>query len=180
MTTIKKQSALKTGLASAGALGGLYYAFTKKKSVWGYIGFFILGSIAGQLLGNAIESVTKKSTPTNPNLPSGSTNENTSSKSGDISNLTKNQKVDLIVNNIKSFELLSAEKERNLRGVLGNLSDAEINSFVYLSKGLADEEIKKLGLSGNKTEAYKIFQNKYGLSQKQVDELSVKLFNLSA
>ena len=177
MTTVKKQSALKTGLASAGALGGLYYAFTKKKSVWGYIGFFILGSIAGQLLGTAIESITKKSQPSNPNLPNGSTNVNTSSKSGDTSNLTKNQKVDLIVANIKTFQSASAEAERNLRGFLGNLSDAELNMWVSLSKGFTDSEIQKLGQSGNQVEAYKIFQNKYGLSQKQVEELMMKLGN---
>ena len=177
MTTIKKQSALKTGLASAGALGGLYYAFTKKKSVWGYIGFFILGSIAGQLLGNAIESVTKKSKPTNPTLPSGSTNQNTSSKSGDTSNLTKNQKVDLIVNNIKSFQSASAESEKNLRGFLSNLSDSELNMWVSLSKGFTDAELQKLGQSGNQVESYKIFQTKYGLSQKQVEELMMKLGN---
>lgn len=170
MTTIKKQSALKTGLASAGALGGLYYAFTKKKSVWGYIGFFILGSIAGQLLGNAIESVTKKSKPSNANLPSGS-------KNVDNSNLTKNQKVDLIVNNIKSFQSASAESEKNLRGFLSNLSDSELNMWVSLSKGFTDAEIQKLGQSGNQVEAYKIFQTKYGLSQKQVEELMMKLGN---
>lgn len=170
MTTIKKQSALKTGLASAGALGGLYYAFTKKKSVWGYIGFFILGSIAGQLLGNAIESVTKKSKPSNANLPSGS-------KNVDNSNLTKNQKVDLIVNNIKSFQSASAESEKNLRGFLSNLSDSELNMWVSLSKGFTDAELQKLGQSGNQVEAYKIFQTKYGLSQKQVEELMIKLGN---
>ena len=170
MTTIKKQSALKTGLASAGALGGLYYAFTKKKSVWGYIGFFILGSIAGQLLGNAIESVTKKSKPSNANLPSGS-------KNVDNSNLTKNQKLDLIVNNIKSFQSASAESEKNLRGFLSNLSDSELNMWVSLSKGFTDAELQKLGQSGNQVEAYKIFQTKYGLSQKQVEELMMKLGN---
>ena len=178
-----KQSALKMGLASAGALGGLYYAFTKKKSAWGYVGFFILGSIAGQLLGSAIESFTKKTKTSNANLPSGSTLPSSATKTppktSDASNLTKKQNVDLIVTNIKSFELLSAEKERKLREVLGNLPDAELNIFVSLSKGLADAEMQKLGQSGNKDEAYKIFQTKYGLSQKQVDEYSIKLFSIS-
>lgn len=174
MTTVK-QSALKTGLASAGALGGLYYAFTKKKSVWGYIGFFILGSIAGQLLGTAIESVTKKSKPTNPNLPSSSTSESSSTKIVDNSNLTKKQKVDLIVNNLKKIEPATMDGERNLRAFLGNLSDEELNMWVALSKGFMDAEIIKLGKSGNQVEAYKIFQTKYGLSQKQVEELMMKL-----
>jgi uncharacterized membrane protein YfcA len=44
-------------LASVGALGGLYYAFSKKKGFWGYAGFFVLGSIAGHLAGNIVTSV---------------------------------------------------------------------------------------------------------------------------
>lgn len=44
-------------LASAGALGGLYYAFKKGKGFWGYAGFFALGSIAGHLAGNIVTSV---------------------------------------------------------------------------------------------------------------------------
>lgn len=44
-------------LASAGALGGLYYAFKKGKGFWGYAGFFALGSIAGHLAGNIVTAV---------------------------------------------------------------------------------------------------------------------------
>jgi hypothetical protein len=179
MAKENKQSALKMGLASAGALGGLYYAFTKKKSFWGYVGFFILGSIAGQLLGNAIESVTKKSKPSNPNLPSGSTlpssSTNTTPKTSDSSNLTKKQKVDLVVNNLKTIEPATIDGETNLRGFLGKLPDSELNVWVSLSKGFTDAEIIRLGQSGNQAEAYKIFQSKYGLSQKQIEELMTKL-----
>ncbi len=46
-------------LSSAGALAGLYIAYKGKKSALGYIGFFLLGSIAGGLAGNIIEGVTK-------------------------------------------------------------------------------------------------------------------------
>lgn len=46
-------------LSSAGALAGLYMAYKGKKSAWGYVGFFILGSIAGGLAGNIIEGVMK-------------------------------------------------------------------------------------------------------------------------
>jgi hypothetical protein len=44
-------------LASVGALAGLYYAFNKKSSALGYVGFFVLGSVAGHLAGNVITSV---------------------------------------------------------------------------------------------------------------------------
>ena len=54
-----KVSKLNIGLGSAGALAGLYYAFTKKKGFWGYVGFFILGSLAGQLGASIIQSTKK-------------------------------------------------------------------------------------------------------------------------
>lgn len=53
-------SKLKIGLSSAGALAGLYYAFNKNKGFWGYVGFFILGSLAGSLTATAIESTKKQ------------------------------------------------------------------------------------------------------------------------
>lgn len=52
-------SKLNIGLSSAGALAGLYYAFKTKKKFWGYVGFFILGSVAGTLTAKAIESTKK-------------------------------------------------------------------------------------------------------------------------
>lgn len=69
MADNKKISNLQMGLTSAGALGGLYYAFTKKKGAWGYIGFFILGSIAGGLTASVIESFTNKKTTQTPIQP---------------------------------------------------------------------------------------------------------------
>lgn len=73
MADNKKISNLQMGLTSAGALGGLYYAFSKKKGAWGYIGFFILGSIAGGLTASVIESVTKKNTTSTPIQPAPTT-----------------------------------------------------------------------------------------------------------
>lgn len=46
-------------LSSAGALAGLYMAYKGKKSALGYVGFFLLGSIAGGLVGNIVEGVMK-------------------------------------------------------------------------------------------------------------------------
>jgi uncharacterized membrane protein YfcA len=50
-------------LSSVGALGGLYYAFNKKKGFWGYVGFFVLGSIAGHLAGNVVTAVIPQPIP---------------------------------------------------------------------------------------------------------------------
>jgi uncharacterized membrane protein YfcA len=52
-----KNNNITMALASVGAIGGLYYAFKKKKGFWGYAGFFILGSIAGHLAGNVVTAV---------------------------------------------------------------------------------------------------------------------------
>ena len=43
-------------LSTVGALGGLTYAFTKKKAFWGYVGFFVLGSVAGSLIGIVLDN----------------------------------------------------------------------------------------------------------------------------
>jgi len=48
---------MKYLLSSAGALGGLYYAFKKNKGTLGFIGFFILGAIAGNLAGQVLGGV---------------------------------------------------------------------------------------------------------------------------
>ena len=40
--------------SSIGALAGLGYAFYTKKKFWGYVGFFVLGSLAGSLAGNIL------------------------------------------------------------------------------------------------------------------------------
>ena len=51
-------------LSTLGAIGGLYYAYSKGKGFWGYVGFFVLGSIAGHLAGNVVSAVipSKKTT----------------------------------------------------------------------------------------------------------------------
>ena len=41
-------------LGSIGTIGGLYYAFKKKKGFWGYVGFALLGSVIGFQLGRII------------------------------------------------------------------------------------------------------------------------------
>jgi len=68
-------------LASAGALGGLYYAFKKKKGFWGYAGFFVLGSIAGHLAGNIITAVIPQPKGANEPTKDAKTTESTDEKS---------------------------------------------------------------------------------------------------
>ena len=59
-----KNNTTTMALASIGALGGLYFAFRGKKGFWGYVGFFVLGSIAGHLAGIVVSAVipSKKTT----------------------------------------------------------------------------------------------------------------------
>ena len=47
-------------LSGVGMLGGLFYAFKTKKKFWGYVGFAVLGSIAGSITGGIISQVVPK------------------------------------------------------------------------------------------------------------------------
>lgn len=66
-----KNNTTKMALSSIGALGGLYFAFRGKKGFWGYVGFFILGSIAGNLAGTVVSAVipSKKTTTADSEEP---------------------------------------------------------------------------------------------------------------
>jgi hypothetical protein len=54
-------------LGSIGTLGGLYYAFSNKKGFWGFVGFALLGGVAGSVIGglydNTIKPAVKSNTP---------------------------------------------------------------------------------------------------------------------
>lgn len=60
---------LKNVLTGLGSLAGLYYAFSKKKSAWGYVGFFIVGGIAGSIVGSTIQYVIKPKQEPTPVTP---------------------------------------------------------------------------------------------------------------
>ena len=57
-------------LGSVGTLGGLYYAFSSKKGFWGYLGFAIIGGMAGSIIGglydNTIKPKAEKALPQPP------------------------------------------------------------------------------------------------------------------
>lgn len=42
-------------LGTLGMVAGVYYAFTKDMSFWGYVGFGFLGSIAGGAVGHVLD-----------------------------------------------------------------------------------------------------------------------------
>lgn len=46
-------------LGSVGTLGGLYYAFSNKKGALAYVGFALLGGIAGSILGGLYDNAIK-------------------------------------------------------------------------------------------------------------------------
>ena len=46
-------------LGSVGTLGGLYYAFSNKKGAWAYVGFALLGGIAGSIIGGLYDNTIK-------------------------------------------------------------------------------------------------------------------------
>jgi hypothetical protein len=56
-TDATKKERTLTILSYTGALIGVYYAYKKKKGVGGYIGFMILGGIAGSLTAHLISKI---------------------------------------------------------------------------------------------------------------------------
>jgi len=46
-------------LGSVGTLGGLYYAFSSKKGFWGFVGFALLGGVAGSIIGGLYDNTMK-------------------------------------------------------------------------------------------------------------------------
>ena len=48
-----------TILSTIGSLSGLYYAFSKKSGVGGYIGYMLLGGLVGSLVASVVKKVKK-------------------------------------------------------------------------------------------------------------------------
>ena len=64
-TVVATKSSMQTPvivsvLSGVGMLGGLFYAFKSKRKFWGYIGFAVLGSISGSIVGGIISQVVPK------------------------------------------------------------------------------------------------------------------------
>ena len=171
-----------TILSTIGGLAGLYYAYSKKKGMWGYVGFMVLGGIVGSLVANVVtkmkkpklvDATKKVNSTTSTTTPTTTTNSSTAPVSvTDTSKMTKAQKIDLIVTTLSDPE----QKEMDVfnKNFISTLSDAELNIWIKLSKALKDDEIKKFNeleeTPSNKNKFFKLFQSKYGLSQKQVEE----------
>jgi hypothetical protein len=51
---------IKMLFSTIGAIGGIYYAYKKKKTISGYLGFAILGLIAGNVVGMVVNKVKNK------------------------------------------------------------------------------------------------------------------------
>jgi len=51
VNALSKANMIIGGLGSLGFAGGLFYAYKKGSSFWGYVGFGLLGSMAGSAVG---------------------------------------------------------------------------------------------------------------------------------
>jgi hypothetical protein len=51
---------IKMLFSTIGAIGGIYYAYKKKKTISGYLGFAILGLIAGNVVAMVVNKVKNK------------------------------------------------------------------------------------------------------------------------
>ena len=170
-----------TILSTIGGLAGLYYAYSKKKGMWGYVGFMVLGGIVGSLVANVVtkmkkpklaDATKKVNSTTSTTTPTTTTNSSTAPVSvTDTSKMTKAQKIDLIVTTLSDPE----QKEMDVfnKKFISTLSDAELNTWIKLSKALKGKELE--GKDGNKEEVYKILSTKYNISKKEFDD-SMKKF----
>ena len=136
-----------TILSTIGGLAGLYYAYSKKKGMWGYVGFMVLGGIVGSLVANVVtkmkkpklaDATKKVNSTTSTTTPTTTTTTTTSSNAPvsvtDTSKMTKAQKIDLIVTTLSDPE----QKEMDVfnKNFISTLSDAELNIWIKLSKAL--------------------------------------------
>ena len=181
-------------LSTLGAIGGLYYAYSKGKGFWGYVGFFVLGGIAGSLVGNVVVKFKKpklnKDKPTNIAItPNDSPvyvpvkNETDPMPTGNqfflereqkrFNSLTKKEKIDEIIKlQISQNPNTDADDTKNSRLFLDTLTEAELNIWLPLTKAMNDSEIKN---ESNKDKAFERIEKKYKITKKQAEEQGKKL-----
>ena len=168
-----------TILSTIGGLAGLYYAYSKKKSFWGYIGFMILGGIAGSLVANVVTKMKK------PKLADSTKNTNSTTKlttdktlpSGgkvDTSKMSKFEKIDLIYKNIKGNESADTNDLKNTKAFLNTLNDAELNIWIALSKAIKDDEVNK-AMAKSVDSGFNLIQTKYAISRKDAEQQMKKI-----
>ena len=181
-------------LSTLGAIGGLYYAYSKGKGFWGYVGFFVLGGIAGSLVGNVVVKFKKpklnKDKPTNiaitPNdspvyNPVKNENQKNPFQTGNqlekeqkrFNSLTKKEKIDEIIKlQISQNPNTDADDTKNSRLFFDTLTQEELNIWLPLTKAMNDSEIKN---ESNKDKAFMLIEKKYKITKKQAEEQGNKL-----
>lgn len=168
-----------TILSTIGGLGGAYYAYSKGKGFWGYVGFMVLGGIAGSLVANVVTKMkkpkladaTKKVNPTTLTTTTKLPSSNAPVSVTDTSKMTKTQKIDLIVTTLSDPEQKGMDVFN--KKFISSLSDAELNTWIKLSKALKDKSLQ--AEQGNKEQVYKLLSTKYNISKKEFDD-SMKKF----
>ena len=172
-----------TILSTIGGLAGLYYAYSKKKGMWGYVGFMVLGGIVGSLVANVVtkmkkpklaDATKKVNSTTSTTIPTTTTTSSSSTAPvsvTDTSKMTKTQKIDLIVTTLSDPEKKGMDVFN--KKFISTLSDAELNTWIKLSKALKDKSLQ--AEQGNKEQVYKLLSTKYNISKKEFDD-SMKKF----
>jgi uncharacterized membrane protein YeaQ/YmgE (transglycosylase-associated protein family) len=124
--------------SSVGALAGLGFAFYRKSSVGGYIGYFILGSIVGSLIAHVIKPKTST--------------ENTSPKNASKTEQSGNKK--------KLLDVLSGYSDGLKAGAIDKLSEGAITAgFVMLDSAIKYKNNKAKSIAENDTR----IKNDYGV-----------------
>jgi hypothetical protein len=139
-----------------GVFGILAYKFWNKSTTWK-----VLLSVFGAYNLYSTYKVFSK-----PALQVGDgSDSNTGTKTNTSNtNLTKAQKIDLIVSTLSDPEQKGMDAFN--RKFISTLSDAELNTWIKLSKAIKDKSIQ----AEDKQQVYKILQTKYNVSQKEFDD----------
>jgi hypothetical protein len=160
-----------------GVFGILAYKFWNKSMTWKVM----LSVFGAYNLYNTYKIFSKPalkvSGGSDSNTGTGTTTGTTTPKvtTGTTNNLTKSQKIDLIIKNQSGSEPVDADEVNNSKAFLNTLNDAELTIWIPLSKALKDTEISKAGESGDMRQLYGLLKSKYGLNQKEVEEQMKKM-----
>jgi hypothetical protein len=151
-----------------GVFGVLAYKFWNKSTTWKVM----LSVFGAYNLYNTYKVFSKPALKVSDDSDSNTetTKGTVTTSSPSNANLTKAQKIDLIIKNQSGVEPMDADEVNNSKSFFNTLNDAELTIWIPLSKALKDTEISQAGESGDKQKLYSLIQSKYGLTQKQVDE----------
>jgi hypothetical protein len=162
-----------------GVFGILAYKFWNKSTAW-KVAISVFGAYN---LYNTYKTFSKPALKleggSNSNTNTGTTTgKTTGTTTGTTNNLTKSQKIDLIVKNMNSRQGAesSPEDEQNTRAFLMSQQPVALDRWILISKALNDAEINN-AMETNQQQGFALLKSKYGLAQQDIEQDMQKLMD---